>query len=254
MSGEMRTPPIVVIGLFASTTATTSNLVPVNRPVWSSMRRCPTSDERDAQRDRGERIAAVMNQVREQRNRPRQHKHDGLQRGSHREDAETPCDRLHPFARPDNGGNNHAVDMVVPVAMLTATRDRTERQTGVPGAARGNDAHGSTGHGDARACNSPCARLGRGAAAAVLRHSAQPRSKSAAMGARDKNFYNTIAKRYGYVDEATEIQDLYLPGRKDAVARRSRDSCWRPPTSSGRSRTSPSASPPTRRQASPICP
>ncbi len=90
------------------------------------------SDERDAQRDRGERIAAVMNQVREQRNRPRQHKHDGLQRGSHREDAETPCDRLHPFARPDNGGNNHAVDMVVPVAMLIATRDRTERQTGVP--------------------------------------------------------------------------------------------------------------------------
>jgi hypothetical protein len=74
------------------------------------------------------------------------------------------------------------------------------------------------------------------------------------MGARDKNFYNTIAKRYGYVDEATEIQDLYLPGRKDAVARRSRGSCWRPPTSSGRSRTSPSASPPTRRQASPICP
>jgi hypothetical protein len=39
---------------------------------------------------------------------------------------------LHPFARPDNGGNNHAVDMVVPVAMLIATRDRTERQTGVP--------------------------------------------------------------------------------------------------------------------------
>ena len=38
------------------------------------------------------------------------------------------------------------------------------------------------------------------------------------MGARDKNFYNTIAKRYGYVDEATQIQDLYLSGRKDEAA------------------------------------
>jgi alkanesulfonate monooxygenase SsuD/methylene tetrahydromethanopterin reductase-like flavin-dependent oxidoreductase (luciferase family) len=38
------------------------------------------------------------------------------------------------------------------------------------------------------------------------------------MGARDKNFYNTIAKGYGYVDEATQIQDLYLSGRKDEAA------------------------------------
>ncbi len=38
------------------------------------------------------------------------------------------------------------------------------------------------------------------------------------MGARGKNFYNTIATRYGYVDEAAEIQDLYLSGRKDEAA------------------------------------
>ncbi len=38
------------------------------------------------------------------------------------------------------------------------------------------------------------------------------------MGARDKNFYNTITTRYGYVDEAAEIQDLYLSGRKDEAA------------------------------------
>jgi F420-dependent oxidoreductase-like protein len=38
------------------------------------------------------------------------------------------------------------------------------------------------------------------------------------MGARDKNFYNTICQRYGYVDEAIEIQDLYLAGRKDEAA------------------------------------
>ncbi len=38
------------------------------------------------------------------------------------------------------------------------------------------------------------------------------------MGARDKNFYNTIVKKYGYVDEATQIQDLYLDGHKDEAA------------------------------------
>lgn len=38
------------------------------------------------------------------------------------------------------------------------------------------------------------------------------------MGARDKNFYNTITKKYGYVDAAAEIQDLYLSGQKDDAA------------------------------------
>jgi F420-dependent oxidoreductase-like protein len=34
------------------------------------------------------------------------------------------------------------------------------------------------------------------------------------MGAREKNFYNELACRYGYEREAREIQDLYLAGRK----------------------------------------
>lgn len=38
------------------------------------------------------------------------------------------------------------------------------------------------------------------------------------MGARDKNFYNTICQKYGYVDEAILIQDLYLSGKKDEAA------------------------------------
>jgi F420-dependent oxidoreductase-like protein len=38
------------------------------------------------------------------------------------------------------------------------------------------------------------------------------------MGARDKNFYNTICQKYGYVDEAIEIQDLYLDGKKAEAA------------------------------------
>ena len=38
------------------------------------------------------------------------------------------------------------------------------------------------------------------------------------MGARDKNFYNTICQQYGYEDEAIEIQDLYLDGKKDEAA------------------------------------
>ena len=38
------------------------------------------------------------------------------------------------------------------------------------------------------------------------------------MGARGKNFYNTLAQRYGYEEEAKKIQDLYLDGKKDEAA------------------------------------
>jgi F420-dependent oxidoreductase-like protein len=34
------------------------------------------------------------------------------------------------------------------------------------------------------------------------------------MGARSANFYNNLARRYGYEDAAATIQDLYLAGRK----------------------------------------
>ncbi|UAL28732.1 LLM class F420-dependent oxidoreductase [Nocardioides rotundus] len=34
------------------------------------------------------------------------------------------------------------------------------------------------------------------------------------MGAKSKNFYNDVAKAYGYEKEAEEIQDLYLSGKK----------------------------------------
>ena len=34
------------------------------------------------------------------------------------------------------------------------------------------------------------------------------------MGAKGKNFYNDVAKAYGYEEEAEKIQDLYLSGRK----------------------------------------
>jgi F420-dependent oxidoreductase-like protein len=39
------------------------------------------------------------------------------------------------------------------------------------------------------------------------------------MGARGKNFYNDLARRYGFEAEAKKIQDLYLDGKKnDAIA------------------------------------
>ena len=38
------------------------------------------------------------------------------------------------------------------------------------------------------------------------------------MGARGKNFYNTLFQRYGYEAEAAEIQDLYLSGKKQEAA------------------------------------
>lgn len=37
------------------------------------------------------------------------------------------------------------------------------------------------------------------------------------MGSREQNFYNQMAQRYGYVEEAQRIQDLYLGGDKAAA-------------------------------------
>ena len=38
------------------------------------------------------------------------------------------------------------------------------------------------------------------------------------MGAKGKNFYNDLFRRYGYEQEAAEIQDLYLDGKKKEAA------------------------------------
>ncbi|MET8221698.1 LLM class F420-dependent oxidoreductase [Streptomyces hirsutus] len=38
------------------------------------------------------------------------------------------------------------------------------------------------------------------------------------MGAKGKNFYNDLARRYGYEEEAERTQDLYLAGRKEEAA------------------------------------
>lgn len=38
------------------------------------------------------------------------------------------------------------------------------------------------------------------------------------MGAKGRNFYNDLVKRYGYEEEAEQIQDLYLDGKKDEAA------------------------------------
>jgi alkanesulfonate monooxygenase SsuD/methylene tetrahydromethanopterin reductase-like flavin-dependent oxidoreductase (luciferase family) len=38
------------------------------------------------------------------------------------------------------------------------------------------------------------------------------------MGARGRNFYNTVFQKYGYPDEAKLVQDLYLSGKKAEAA------------------------------------
>ena len=38
------------------------------------------------------------------------------------------------------------------------------------------------------------------------------------MGARGRNFYNTVFRRQGYEAEATLVQDLYLDGKKAEAA------------------------------------
>jgi len=37
------------------------------------------------------------------------------------------------------------------------------------------------------------------------------------MGAKNKNFYNNIFRKYGYEDEAEKIQDFYLSGQKESA-------------------------------------
>jgi hypothetical protein len=39
------------------------------------------------------------------------------------------------------------------------------------------------------------------------------------MGARGRNFYNALVRRYGYEAAAEEIQDLYLAGKKEEAAK-----------------------------------
>jgi F420-dependent oxidoreductase-like protein len=38
------------------------------------------------------------------------------------------------------------------------------------------------------------------------------------MGSREQNFYNALARRYGFEDAARTVQDLYLDGRRDEAA------------------------------------
>ena len=38
------------------------------------------------------------------------------------------------------------------------------------------------------------------------------------MGARGRNFYNDLARAYGYEREAAEIQDLFFAGRREQAA------------------------------------
>ena len=43
------------------------------------------------------------------------------------------------------------------------------------------------------------------------------------MGSREQNFYNALVRRYGFEQEAREVQDLYLDGKRDEAAARLSD-------------------------------
>jgi hypothetical protein len=62
--------------------------------------------------------------------------------------------------------------------------------------------------------------LAVGADAAGMRDLARPMLALyvGGMGAKGRNFYNDLARRFGYEAEAEKIQDLYLDGRKDEAA------------------------------------
>jgi alkanesulfonate monooxygenase SsuD/methylene tetrahydromethanopterin reductase-like flavin-dependent oxidoreductase (luciferase family) len=58
------------------------------------------------------------------------------------------------------------------------------------------------------------------ATATKLRDMARPMTALyvGGMGARGRNYYNNVFRRYGYEDEAKQIQDLYLDGKKNEAA------------------------------------
>ena len=62
--------------------------------------------------------------------------------------------------------------------------------------------------------------IGEGPDVVALRELARPMVALyvGGMGAKGKNFYNDLARRYGYEREAELIQDLYLAGKKDEAA------------------------------------
>jgi F420-dependent oxidoreductase-like protein len=62
--------------------------------------------------------------------------------------------------------------------------------------------------------------IGEGAEVRALRDLARPviALYVGGMGARDRNFYNDVVRRYGWVTEAERIQDLYLQGHKEEAA------------------------------------
>jgi F420-dependent oxidoreductase-like protein len=43
------------------------------------------------------------------------------------------------------------------------------------------------------------------------------------MGSREKNFYNALVQRYGFEEEARDVQDLYLDGKREAAMARLSD-------------------------------
>ena len=72
--------------------------------------------ERDPQRDRGERVAGVVDQVGQQRDAPGAHEDQQLREGGHEQDREARADDPQPVAR----ARDRAVDqpMAVPVAVI----------------------------------------------------------------------------------------------------------------------------------------
>lgn len=60
--------------------------------------------------------------------------------------------------------------------------------------------------------------VGAGAELALEAHRQRLALYVGGMGAKNANFYNDLAVRYGYEDEAARVQELYLAGEKAAAA------------------------------------
>ncbi len=74
-------------------------------------------EERDSERHRGQRVAEVVDQIREQRDRVRQQEDEQLRDGGEAEDEQAERDGLDAFARADDRAVHEPVRVAVPVVV-----------------------------------------------------------------------------------------------------------------------------------------
>jgi hypothetical protein len=100
--------------------------------------------------------------------------------------------------------------------MVAAVLRAGQSQRGVRPIVAAGSAKRDPSLGDLEICAGGLVAIGERSEVASVLDMARPQAALyiGGMGARGRNFYNALVRRYGYEAEAAEIQDLYLAGKK----------------------------------------